>query len=158
MLVMAILAMIPAGMAAAGGWAMASFDETPAPFRAGETRQIGYRILQHGRHPVDVASTEIRLFDASGQVFEFTGEPAGQTGHYRAEVTLPAAGTYRWEVTLGYFPAQELGTIDVIPRLQSAESGDGWEWARTLLPLAAALAGGLVVLQAIALRRPVDVA
>lgn len=151
-----VLMLVPAGVATAGGWAMASLDTTPIGFEAGKTHQVGYRILQHGVHPVDVDETEIRLFNDGGEMVAFHGKSTGEVGHYVAEVTLADPGAYRWEVTMGYFPAQELGTIEVSGAVAVAAGGSALNWMHIVFPIAAMLSAGALVLQALALqRRPV---
>jgi hypothetical protein len=148
----ALLLVVSAGVAAAGGWAMASLDTTPTAFEAGQTHQVGYRILQHGVRPVDVDKTEIRVFDDAGEMVAFRGKSTGEVGHYVAEVTVADPGTYRWEVTMGYFPAQELGTMEVSGALAAAGAGSARDWMRVVFPTAAVVSAGAVVLQALALR------
>lgn len=150
-LVMALF--VPAGMVAAGGWAVASFETTPTGFTAGQTQHVEYRILQHGVRPADVGTTEIRFFDKSGEFTAFAGESTGEVGHYVAEITMPEAGTYRWEVTTGYFPAQDLGTIDVGPAVAAARGPDHLEWMRIVFPIAAAVSAGALILHMLTLRR-----
>ncbi len=154
----ALLLMVPAGVGAAGGWAMASLDTTPTGFEAGQIHQVGYRILQHGVHPADVGGTEIRFFNDGGEMVAFRGKSTGEVGHYLADVALADPGIYRWDVTMGYFPAQELGTIEVRAALAVATSGgSALNWMHIVFPIAATISAGAVVLQApLALqRRPV---
>ncbi|MEX1271958.1 MAG: hypothetical protein WD990_10500 [Acidimicrobiia bacterium] len=149
-----VLLVVPAGMAAAGGWAVATLDTTPAGFAAGQTRQVEYQILQHGVHPVDVDTTEIRFFAKLGQVAAFPGKSTGEVGHYVAEVTMPESGSYRWDVTMGPFlPAQDLGFIDVGPLFATTGGPDHLEWMRIVFPIAAAVSAGALVLQTLAMRR-----
>ena len=153
MMAMAVLLVVPAGMATAGGWAMATLDTTPSGLAAGESMQVGYRILQHGVHPVDVDATQIRFFDKVGEVATFPGRSTGEVGHYVAEVTMPESGTYRWDVTMGSFPAQDLGFIEVGPTFATTGGSDYSEWMRIVFPIAAVVSAGAVVLQALAMRR-----
>ncbi len=152
-----LLFVFPAGVAAAGGWAMASLDTTPVAFEVGQTHQVGYRILQHGVHPVDVDGTDIRFFKDGGEMVAFRGKSTGEVGHYVADVALADPGTYRWDVTMGYFPVQELGTIEVSgPVAAGATGGSALNWMHIVFPIAAVIAAGAVGLQALALhRRPV---
>lgn len=152
----AVLLVVPAGTAAAGVWAVATLDTTLTGFPAEQTQQVGYQIRQLGVHPVDVDVTEIRFFDRTGEVVTFQGESTGEVGHYVAEVTIPEPGTYRWDVTAGYFPAHELGTIEVGPASATAGGSGYSEWMRIVFPIAATVSAGTLVLQALALRkRPV---
>ena len=140
---LAVLA-IPLG-ASAGGWAIASFDEVPGGFQAGLTYDLEYTILQHGVSPVDVGITQVRILDADGAVTAFDATPTGETGRYSVSITFPESGTWQWEVTLGAFASQPMGTIEVTPAVNAvAASGS---WLRWLLPMALVLVIGLVAIQ-----------
>ena len=100
--------------ALAGGWAVTTLDSVPDGFDAGQTYAIGYTIRQHGVTPVTVDRTEIRVTNSdSGKRLSFPGIPSGPVGHYVAMITIPAAGTWTWDVTQGPFEAQPLGTLTV---------------------------------------------
>lgn len=104
---------IPA-IAQAGGWAVTALDEYPDEPVAGETLDIGYTILQHGRTPVSVDETEIRIRHRdTGTVVVVPGVPAATVGRYTAEVTFPHSGEYEWEILQGGFGWHPLGAIDV---------------------------------------------
>lgn len=100
--------------ASAGGWAVASLDEVPTPM-AGETTDVGFRILQHGVTPVDLTEdVGIELIAADGSTTYFPATLDGATGHYVATVTFPdAAGSYAWTVQMGWFGPQSLGSVTV---------------------------------------------
>lgn len=110
----AMFALALSSPALAGGWAVTTLDSVPDAFDAGQTYSIGYTIRQHGVTPVSVDRTEIRVTHSdSGKRLSFRGVPEGPVGHYVAKVTIPAAGTWTWDVTQGPFEAQPLGTITV---------------------------------------------
>jgi hypothetical protein len=89
-------------------------DELPGEFQAGETYQLGYTILQHGKTPVDGAETEITVRNpATGETLRFVGQADGKPGHYVAEVTFPEGGSWTWSVTQGAFAVHELGELSV---------------------------------------------
>lgn len=101
--------------ALAGGWAVTTLDSIPDRFDAGQTYSIGYTIRQHGVTPVSVDRTEIRIAHGeSAKRLTFPGLAEGPVGHYLAKVTIPAAGSWTWEVTQGPFAAQPLGTLTVV--------------------------------------------
>ena len=140
----------------AGGWAMTTLDDTPGELVAGETYHIGYTILQHGRFPVSVDRTEVRVhggpWKAGLHVFE--GVADGPTGHYVAEVTVPTSGTYEWEVIQGGFGSQDLGTLEVAAALaEASQAGSVVEVLRVVLPLAALLTAGYLVILRTGTRR-----
>jgi len=110
---LASLALALSTPAAAGGWAITTFDQLPPEFVAGQTYRLGYTIRQHGATPIRVDRTEIVADPAAGgAALSFVGVPEGPLGHYSAEVTFPA-GTYSWRVTQQPFQAQDLGSLVV---------------------------------------------
>lgn len=142
--------------ASAGGWAVTTLDTLPPDIGAGTTYQIGYTIRQHGVTPVAVEETSIRITHAeSGKRLSFPGTAQGPVGHYVADVTFPAAGTWTWDVTQGPFAPHDLGKVTVgmpaaaaaapapaVPATQPAASGpNGLLVAGLLLAL-----GGAAVL------------
>ena len=146
---LAVLAMPLA--ASAGGWAIASFDEVPGGFEAGATYDLEYTILQHGVTPVDIGDSEVRILDADGAITTFDATTAGETGRYSVSITFPESGTWQWEVTMGDFASQPLGTVEVTPATNAAEASGSW--LRWLLPLALALVIGLVAVQVVELAK-----
>ncbi len=105
------LLMIPAP-ASAGGWAVTSIDEIPAVV-AGVPVTVGFTILQHGVTPVHVDEVALAVVGADGRRQLFPARRDGPTGHYAVEMTLPAAGTYRWSSEQGWFGTYELGSLVV---------------------------------------------
>lgn len=103
-----------ASPAAAGGWAVTTFDDLPGQFLSGKEYVLGYTIRQHGQTPVSVDKTEILAIASSGRTLAFPGKADGSIGHYVATVFFPASGTYTWRVTQGAFEAQDLGTLTVL--------------------------------------------
>jgi hypothetical protein len=49
--VAALLAVVTAAPAVAGGWALVKLDEVPSGVAAGARVSIGFTVLQHGRTP-----------------------------------------------------------------------------------------------------------
>ncbi|MCA1734788.1 MAG: hypothetical protein LC739_01340 [Actinobacteria bacterium] len=134
--------------ASAGGWALTSFDEMPTEFAAGETYDLSYTILQHGKTPVDVGSTSVLVTDSGGKVTEFEATSTGEVGRYTVQVTFPESGTFTWQVSQGPFQAHDLGSVDVAGATAAAAASTG-----LLLPIAFALVVGLLAVQIFALIR-----
>ena len=134
---------IPAS-ALAGGWAMASFDDVPTEFQAGSTYDLEYTILQHGRTPVDVGTSQVRIIASDGTVTAIDAVALEETGRYAVSITFPESGSWQWEVTQGDFAAQEMGKIEVSAAATGAAAGSVLRW---LLPLALALVIGLGIVQ-----------
>jgi hypothetical protein len=131
--------------AAAGGWAVTTFDQLPPDFHAGQPYALGYTIRQHGKTPIRVESTLIRITGDHGTA-TFPGAADGPVGHYVATVTFPAAGAYTWQVTQDPFAAQDLGTVSVLAAAApvtapgTGASAPATDPIRALLPYAAAAA------------------
>ena len=95
-----ILSLILAATAFAGGWANAVMDTPPeGPAGSGEPVTLGFTLMQHGVTPVDWGNAQIVLTNAeTGQEIVATAAPSGATGHWTAEVTLPADGSWSYQV------------------------------------------------------------
>ena len=62
----ALIALLTATPALAGGWAVTTMDSVPEDLEAGVTYEIGYTVLQHGEKPVDGMATGIVILPGSG--------------------------------------------------------------------------------------------
>jgi hypothetical protein len=150
MLLAAVLVVAIAAPAAAGGWATSTLDDPPAELVAGQDREVGFTILQHGKTPVnpDQGDVGIRLFDSSTSTgLVFLARQVGPVGHFVATVNVPTTGAWQWEVMQGWFEPQPLGPISVVstPGAAAAASGptaspaatssgvDGWRVAAVIL-------------------------
>lgn len=153
LIAIALLSLTQVGTSVAGGWAITVFDDTPTEFEANTTYEIQYTILQHGKTPANVESTSITFVPAdSGEALTFPGEPTGTPGTYLAEVTLPEAGSWSWEVLQGWFGVQDLGTITVDHDQGSAQLTTIDRALRIGLPLATLIAFALFAAQVLAYR------
>ena len=155
----AVLVPNPAG---AGGWAVGTLDDASPVLQAGKSTAVGYTIRQHGRTPVDLEGTGIRMRSrATGEVHEFSGRRSGAVGHYVADVVVPAAGEWTWELDMADFHIQPLGTVTVsgasalaspsepvsTPAVTSTAAPEAPAWRRIGLHLLAAVAVGLFASQ-----------
>jgi len=138
-------------LALAGGWALTTFDELPESFVAGETYELSYTILQHGKTPVDVGPSSILITDFAGTTTEFEAARSKGVGRYTVDISLPAEGSFTWQVTQGGFAPHEMGSFEV-----TSSVGAAAPIASFLLPAAFALVVGLLALQVFAMvrRRP----
>lgn len=95
-----LLSLILAATAFAGGWANAVMDAPPdGPAGTNEPLTLGFTLMQHGVTPVDWGNAQIVLTnDETGQEIVATATPQGATGHWIAEVTLPADGSWSYQV------------------------------------------------------------
>jgi hypothetical protein len=119
------LTLIMATSALAGGWANAIMDTPPDdPVTPGQPITIGFTLLQHGVTPVDWGTSQVVLTnEATGQSVTFDSRPQGAVGHWVAEISVPAEGTWSYQVrhdleiemtgfdpiTVGPAPAQAAG-------------------------------------------------
>jgi hypothetical protein len=95
-----MLTLALAATALAGGWANAVMDTPPdGPAGPNEPVTLGFTLMQHGVTPVDWGNAQIVLTNAeSGERVTAAAHPEGSTGHWVAEVTLPANGSWNYEV------------------------------------------------------------
>jgi hypothetical protein len=136
---------VPGAPAAAGGWAVSTLDEVPAP-APGETVTIGFTIRQHGVTPVDIDDVGVEVAGPSGDVEVFPATQQGTVGHYVADVVFGESGVHTWAIRQGWFADHELGTIDTSTATAGGENTSGaslsTQFLRFGMPtLAIALAG-----------------
>ena len=115
---------IAGSTASAGGWAVSTLDEVPAP-APGETVTVGFTIRQHGVTPVNVDDVGIHVTGPSGSVKYFAARQEGAVGHYVADVVFGESGVHTWVIDQGWFADHELGTIDTSARAGSNAGGGG---------------------------------
>jgi hypothetical protein len=135
--------------ASAGGWAVTTLDEVPAP-TSGEAVTVGFTILQHGATPVDLdegVGIEITGADGTVQVFPAIND---RTGHYVASVVFPTAGDFRWAVQQGWFGEQELGSLTVDESSITTTAYRFPSAVRYGLPVLAAALAGLAIADVLA--------
>jgi hypothetical protein len=129
----ATLSMSPTrGAAAAGGWALASFDPLPA-LVAGEPADITFRVLQHGVHPIrpaDWPHLDLRIVvHADGASTSFSAGAAGAgDGRFRAAIAVPTTESVALEVvwTGGLTLHQEPIEVPVSAPSSTGTTGPGW--------------------------------
>jgi hypothetical protein len=130
-----------------------TLDALPAQMRSGETYQVGYTVLQHGITPFLTTETGIWARAQDGQALSFPGTAQGAPGHYVAEVRLPTAGSWSWEVGAGPFERQQLGSLTILPATEGVPAApaagrpSNGRVARAALPLATLCAGLLFVVE-----------
>ena len=95
-----LLTLMLAATAFAGGWANAVMDTPPdGPAGANEPVTLGFTLLQHGETPVDWGVAQIVLTnDETGEEIVANATPDGASGHWTAEVILPADGSWTYRV------------------------------------------------------------
>jgi hypothetical protein len=115
-----VLSLTPAALA--GSALVVTFAELPPDFDAGTPYTLDYTILAHGVEPIPFDETTLRFFGPNGETLSFPGVGTSK-GEWTAEVTLPEAGEWRWEVVTGTQVLQELGTLPVLPAPADVPTG-----------------------------------
>ena len=91
----ALMTLLLASTVAAGGWASATLDQQPTDPGPGGTIEVGFTLLQHGVTPVDWGQPIVMLVNReTGQRVAADARQEGATGHWVAELTVPASGTW----------------------------------------------------------------
>ncbi|HMQ30980.1 MAG TPA: hypothetical protein PKD53_09635 [Chloroflexaceae bacterium] len=140
--------------ALAGGWSVIVLDEASAALSgggvtAGAPFSVGFTVLQHGRHPVDGLTPRITLTPAGGgEAVTVEAVDAVGPGRYTAEITLPSAGMWEWQIDAFGPPAPMAPLVVAAPAQAPARP------VPVALPwLAGVAAVGLAGLLALRLRR-----
>jgi hypothetical protein len=126
-----------------GGVTVVNFAEVPPDFEEGTPYRLDYSILGHGVEPIEVGHSTLRFHGPGGETIMFPAESTTK-GQWTAEVTLPSAGEWRWEVLAGSEVLQSLGTLSVQPA-PNAVPGGLMDSLRVGLPIATLLALILLV-------------
>lgn len=140
---LALVALSVPGLAKEG--AVTKFDSLPTDWHAGQVYSLGYLIKMDGVEPYEADRTEIIANSLDGKTsLVFPGVGDATPGHYTAQVTFPAVGTYQWKVTQGsYFAPFDMGSISVLPAFTStattsSPAAPAGEPLRDAIPFAAA--------------------
>jgi len=105
---------LPAG-ALAGGWATVGLSSTPDGLAPGTPWNVEIEVLQHGRTPLEDIHPTVAITAAGDRrPRTFATRPTGRPGVYRATVTFPRAGTWRYVVDDGFtarhpYPPVQIG-------------------------------------------------
>lgn len=99
----------------AGGWAAVRLDAPPDDVRAGVPWRFGFMVLQHDVTPnSDVTPIVRAIHRESGEEVTTTAVQEGPTGHFVAELTLPQAGEWRWEIEPAPFAATSFESLTIV--------------------------------------------
>jgi cytochrome c2 len=141
----AVLFMVLASLAQAGGWAVITLDDLPNQIVARQPFTIGFTVRQHGHTFRDDLAPIIRFDRAAGSdSFTVTAQREGGSGHYSARVTLPSDGQWYWKVDVEQFgmmtqPLPALTVLAVAPANP----------IRTSAPMLAGLIGSIATVGAL---------
>lgn len=88
-----------AGTALAGGVVVSLVGDVPNP-EAGQPFDISFNIFSaHDGSPQDEFHPIVTAINAdTGEKVTARAEAVGEVGHYQATLTLPAAGTWQWQI------------------------------------------------------------
>lgn len=112
-LLLALVALVLAAPASAGGWATVKLSSTPTGAQAGAPWVVELTVLQHGVRPLAGVRPEIRI--AQGTLRRsFAARPTGRTGVYRASVVFPRAGVWRWTIWDGFTRTHTYAPVRVV--------------------------------------------
>ena len=95
----------------AGGWAdvVADAQATEPPPVEDQPVEVGFVVLQHGVTPAPWETATVHFTNAStGQTIDVAATNDRPDGHFVATTTLPEAGFWSWQVTLGNLESQHL--------------------------------------------------
>jgi hypothetical protein len=116
-----VLLTLAAGPAMAGGWATITPD-TGGDLRpnAGQTVDIGFTVLQHGKTPASWVNANVLLTEAaSGEVRRTHAVQQGAEGHFTAAVEFPRSGYWSWQVEVTDLE------VEPVPILVTVLTADG---------------------------------
>jgi hypothetical protein len=113
LIIAAVVGLVCAGTALAGGWATVKLSSLPKGISAGEPWVVDITVLQHGlaTQPLCCLKPTVTIRKVAGlrstsasssTVKTFLARPTGRIGVYRARVVFPSAGTWRYEVFDGF--------------------------------------------------------
>jgi plastocyanin len=100
--------------ASAGGMATVHLDAPPQNVVAGVPLQIGFMVMQHDVTPVNLEKVYISArHRESGETYQQDARQEGEVGHYLAELTFPAAGSWKWQIIPEPFAGTSFESIEV---------------------------------------------
>jgi hypothetical protein len=144
----ALLALLFATPASAGGWATAELAPPPEGIKVGETWTATVTILQHGRTPLDGVKPSVIVSDGKSLKIPVAARWTGKPGIYEAKVKIPHAGYWRYAVYDG-FTQYGGAQMHAFPAFQVEPAGERG-FAFPVWPLLAAL--GVVLVGGVAYR------
>ncbi|NJM06287.1 hypothetical protein HC891_08945 [Candidatus Gracilibacteria bacterium] len=147
----------------AGGWSVITLDAgglldpTDAKHDGVSADQpfiIGFTVLQHGITPLaDLSPTITLRHEESGEEVVVIARPEGTKGHYIAEITLPRAGNWAWEIAAFGAPAA-FNPIDVRAPRAALPAAGAYNALPGLLAATTIAAGAILFIALRARRRP----
>lgn len=116
LIVIVVMLVLPLA-AQAGGWAVLTVSSLPAEVVVNRPFTIEFAVRQHGSHFISGLSPKVTAVAATnGDSITFQAVEADREGYYTAEITLPTAGQWHWQI-------DAFGYDHVMPLLNVAEGG-----------------------------------
>ena len=122
-----VLVLAMTSPAIGGGWATVELSSTPDGVRAGEVWEVDLTVLQHGRTPLEGIEPGVRIVERDGdRTARFAARPTAEQGVFRARVTFPVAGRWRYFVDDGFSQVHSYPSVTIAdgpaPRADAAAS------------------------------------
>src|SRR5262245_49591873 len=99
----ALLALLYAATAFAGGWAVITLDEMLGDVTVNQPVTVGMTIRQHGQTPWRCDCVRVRGFHQTGDKIE-VGAKMDKPGHYTATLNFAKPGKWQWAIASGLMP------------------------------------------------------
>jgi hypothetical protein len=142
----AVLALMLAATATAGGFATVQLSSLPTDTDAGTPWSVDMTVLQHGVTPLEGIEPTITIY-GGGSETTFPATPAGAPGVYHADVVFPEAGTWSWRVWDGFSQTHTYAPVEIdAPSGSPVGGSDGISvWLAGLVGVAAVAFGGAMI-------------
>jgi hypothetical protein len=123
-LVALLMLSLPAATALAGGWVVLTLESLPGQIPAGQPTSLTFMVRRHGRTPIDnVSPVLLATHSETGRQVRVNAEPAGETGLFVANFSLPEAGTWEWSIQVPSFNhTATFAPLTVLPGGEPARS------------------------------------
>ena len=118
-----ILSMLALAVPAlAGGWAVVTLDSLPRALHAGESIQLGFTVLQHGKTPTNrdldgnPLTPVLKAIKQAGaattaakaaETISIKARQQGPTGHYVVDLAFPSDGSWDWQIEVPTYYVQD---------------------------------------------------
>jgi|HigsolmetaAR201D_1030396.scaffolds.fasta_scaffold09049_4 hypothetical protein len=133
----------------AGGWAEVKLDAPLNDIHAGETYQIGFTALQHGKTANPSIKPVLRAeLLGSDERLEIAAQPQGAAGHFVVEVVFPREGTWNWQIHPEPFGPTEFEPLNVQAPIRANTSTSVFQSQTWTTPVALGGAALLILLGA----------
>jgi len=131
------------GSAVAGGWATARLDEPVLNVTVGVPFAFGFTVRAHDIHPFNPSRAVVSARPQDGgPPLTAEAKQEGDTGHFLAQLTLTAAGGWKWGVETDEYGALPFETLTVAEKGAAASTAKPSAGKSLRTPEQAILASG----------------